>query len=180
MKIKFTIFIITAGILLSGCRDSSSANESPPPASTSEVAASLENEIPNIGALSSNVNLPPIPEKMTANATIAGIDSNNNGTRDELENIVYQGLNTLDNINPEAYNKVISIINMIQPQDPFLENSINEHEIYCSYKSLPEDVKIELPLSLLYSIVLDTQERVNGFNNSLVASTGSLGAESCE
>jgi hypothetical protein len=181
MKIKFTIFIFTAGILLSGCGGGSSGNETnTTPSTPEEAATALENQTQNIGELSSTVTLPPIPEKSIAKATVAGIDSDNDGTRDELENIAFQGLNTLEGVSAIAHDQVISIINMIQPQDPPVENSINEHDIYCSYKALPEDVKKELPLSLLYSMVLDTQERKNAFNSSLAASTGSLEAESCE
>ena len=181
MKTKLTIFIFTAGILLSGCGGGSSGNETNTnPSTPEEAATALENQTQNIGELSSTENLPPIPEKSTAKATVAGIDSNNDGTRDELENIAFQGLNTLEGVSTEAHDQVISIINMIQPLNPPVENSINEHDIYCSYRSLPEDVKKELPLSLLYSIVLDTQERKNAFNSSLAASTGSLEAESCE
>ncbi len=145
-----------------------------------DPAVLLENISNDAGGLSSSVELPAVPDNETAKLSITGIDYNNNGIRDELENITFQGLNTLPNINIDSYYQLLSIVDMIQPKSPIVENSINEHNIYCSYRLLSEGVKIELPLSLLYSIVLDTQERKNAFNSSLEESVVSLGEESCE
>ena len=72
-----------------GSSDNSSDNTVKTPA---EVASALETEMSNIGVLSRSVDLPLMPEKTASTSSIQGVDSNNNGTRDDLEQIAYQGL----------------------------------------------------------------------------------------
>ncbi|MEA2017918.1 MAG: hypothetical protein U9N59_05675 [Campylobacterota bacterium] len=158
-----------------GGSDSTNTSSSP-----EENAVALETQVQNIGTLSTETNVPDMPSEQDSKSTIRGIDSDNDGTRDDIEQLTYQSLNTMEGISSESYNKVISIMNMIQPKNPIVENSINKHEIYCTYRLLPDDIKKELPLDIIYSIVLNTQERKTAFTNSLEASIESLGAESCE
>ncbi|MCC4265422.1 hypothetical protein LL240_13310 [Oceanimonas baumannii] len=145
-----------------------------------EAALALELAMKNIGYLSGSVNLPPVPDDSKAIATVAGVDSNRNGTRDDLENIAYQAMNLQPGMNIDTYNQMISILNMIQPPSAPVENSINELAIYCAYQPVPDNVKRKLPLRFLYSIVLDTQARKHAFYSSLTPSARNLGAEACE
>jgi len=189
-KIVATSVVIGVMFMFIGCGGGSDGtinsggtnpNPSPNPVSAPEDAATLlESESKNIGNLVNVVDLPVMPTREIAKSSVAGIDANNNGTRDELEHIVFQGLNILPNVGRESYNQTLVVINMLQPKEPPVENSINEHDIYCSHRLLLDEIKEELPLEFLYNIVLDTQERKNAFNSSLQASIVSLGAESCE
>jgi len=142
------------------------------------TAISLEKNLQKIGTLVHKVDLPPEPS--APDHSIEGVDTNRNGARDDLEYITYQGLNSLDDITTSEYEKVLSVIKMIQPKNPPVANSINEHRIYCKYMELPKKIRDEMPLSFLYDIVLNTSERRTAFNASLQPSTVSSGAEICE
>lgn len=150
------------------------------PMTPEEAGLALEKAMKNIGNLAKVVTLPPHPDKTQAIATVEGVDANKNGTRDDLEHIAYQGMNLQKGVNLDTYNHMISIINMIQPPSPAVENSISELAIYCAYQAVPKNVKRKMPLSFLYSIVLDTQARKTAHYRSLTRSTHNLRAESCE
>lgn len=180
---NFLFLMIFITLFLQGCSSGSSDNEgdvSPSTVTQEERAQILETALPNLGDLSNTVILPAEPAEDEVKATVTGVDDNNNGVRDELEHIVYQGLNVVTDASSAEYDEVLQLVTMMQPQDPVVENSINEHEIYCSYTALSLTIKAELSLELLYDIVLDTQERKTRFNQSLRPSNYSLGAEVCE
>lgn len=149
------------------------------PMTPEQAGLALENAIKNIGYLAKVVDLPPLPDKTEAIKTVAGVDSNNNGTRDELEHITYQAIKLLHGVNIDTYNQMLSILNMIQPQNSAAESNISSLTIYCAYQSVPNNVKARLSLSFLYSIVLDTQPRKTAHYNSLAPSPHKLGPESC-
>ena len=150
------------------------------PMTPEEAALALDNALKKIGHLVNVVTLPPYPDEKQAVATVEGIDINNNGTRDDLEHIIYQGMNLLDGVTLDTYNHLISIINMIQPSDKAVENSISKVAIYCSYQALPENVKKEMPLGFVYMIVLDTQARKTAHYRSVMSAPRNLGPELCE
>jgi hypothetical protein len=176
MKTIISILIIFSLLIFSGCNSYTSESIE----EQQKFAEILKKESKNIGGLSNIVKLPIMPEEKIAKSNISGIDSNNNKIRDELEIIIFQGLNTLPNITIESYNEVLTIIKMIQPREISYKNSINKQKNYCSYKLLPNNIKKELPLELLYSIILDTSERKKIFTSSLETSTFNLEEEPCE
>jgi hypothetical protein len=184
INIKLFAFSITVLIAITGCSKvllkTNINNTATSGITTKEDAILLEHQSKNIGVLANKIDLPPVPEKNKAKRTVQGIDLNKNNTRDDLEQIAYQGLNLIDGVNIETYKQIISIMNMIQPKEPFIKNSINEHDIYCLYKKLPNKVKKELPLDFIYSVVLDTQKRRTTFKYSLTPSTVNLEAELCK
>ncbi|MFH6954157.1 hypothetical protein ACHSBP_13790 [Pseudoalteromonas sp. XMcav1-K] len=149
------------------------------PMTPEEAALALDNALKKIGHLVNVVTLPPYPDEKQAVATVEGIDINNNGTRDDLEHIIYQGMNLLDGVTLDTYNHMIYIINMIQPSDKAVENSISKVAIYCSYQALPENVKKEMPLGFVYMIVLDTQARKTAHYRSVMSAPRNLGPELC-
>lgn len=150
------------------------------PMTPEEAGLALRKAIKNAGYLAKVVTLPPKPDRELAIATVEGIDTNNNGTRDDLEHITYQGLNMLKGVNVDTYNHMISIINMIQPSAQVVENSISQVAIYCAYRTLPENVKKEMPLGFVYMIVLDTQARKTAHYRSVISAPRNLGPELCE
>ncbi len=150
------------------------------PMTPEEAGLALRKAIKNAGYLAKAVTLPPKPDRELAIVTVEGIDTNNNGTRDDLEHITYQGLNMLKGVNLDTYNQMISIINMIQPPAEAVENSINKVAIFCSYQALPENVKKTMPLRFVYMIVLDTQARKTAHYRSLISAPRNLGPELCE
>ncbi|WP_394225847.1 PKD domain-containing protein [Pseudoalteromonas spongiae] len=150
------------------------------PMTPEEAGLALRKAIKNAGYLAKFVTLPPKPDRDLAIATVEGIDTNNNGTRDDLEHITYQGLNMLKGVNLDTYNHMISVINMIQPSDKAVENSISKVDVFCSYQALPENVKKEMPLRFVYMIVLDTQARKTAHYDSLISAPRNLGPELCE
>ena len=85
----------------------------------------------------------------------------------------------LPDITKEQYEQVLRLVQYVEPQDPPVGESIDEQAVYCMYSALPSEVKDELPLSQVYTIVLDTQERVDAFNASSVPAVANLGAEVC-
>ncbi|MFH6954156.1 hypothetical protein ACHSBP_13785 [Pseudoalteromonas sp. XMcav1-K] len=149
------------------------------PMTPEEAGLALRKALKDAGYLAKVVTLPPKPDREFAIVTIEGIDTNNNGTRDDLEHITYQGLNMLKGVNLGTYNHMISIINMIQPPAEAVENSINKVAIYCSYQALPENVKKKMPLRFVYMIVLDTQARKTAHYRSVMSAPRNLDPELC-
>ncbi len=172
-SLGLSLAIITS-INFSGCGESGSK------INQTNKAASLAQEIQQLGKLSQEIDIPMMPLEEESKKTVKGVDLNKNGTRDDLEQITYQALNTLESINKESYDKVITVLNMIQPETTPVEDSIDKHKIYCTYRVLTENIKQELSLSFLYSLVLNTKERKTAFEKSLKPSVTSLGAETCE
>ncbi len=150
------------------------------PMTPEEAGLALRKAVKNAGYLAKVVTLPPKPDRELAIVTVEGIDTNNNGTRDDLEHITYQGLNMLKGVNLDTYNHMISIINMIQPPAEAVENSISKVAIFCSYQALPENVKKKMPLRFVYMIVLDTQARKTAHYDSLISAPRNVGPELCE
>ncbi|MEI4552159.1 PKD domain-containing protein [Pseudoalteromonas spongiae] len=150
------------------------------PMTPEEAGLALRKALKNAGYLAKVVTLPPKPDRELAIVTVEGIDTNNNGTRDDLEHITYQGLNMLKGVNLDTYNHMISIINMIQPPAKAVENSISKIAIYCSYQSLPENVKEKMPLRFVYMLVLNTQPRKTAHARSVMSAPRDLGPELCE
>ncbi len=150
------------------------------PMTPEEAGLALRKALKNAGYLAKVVTLPPKPDRELAIVTVEGIDTNNNGTRDDLEHITYQGLNMLKGVNLDTYNHMISIINMIQPPAVAVENSINKVAVFCSYQALPENVKKKMPLRFVYMIVLNTQARKTAHARSVMSAPRNLGPELCE
>jgi hypothetical protein len=166
------IFAICLTILFSGCGGGEKDK--------SVNSTNLENSIKNIGTLSKLITVPNMPERSQVDATIEGVDKNRNLIRDDLENISYQGLKSMENIDESQYEQVLKIIKMLQPKNPPVEKSINEHDIYCQYLLLSDNVQEELSLDFLYGIVLNTPQRKEAFRKSLQLSTINSGVEKCE
>ena len=142
-------------------------------------AENLERAIKEI-SLKLDSPLPQMPNVKLDSKTVLGIDSNENGVRDVNEVIIYQGLNLLIG-DKKIYYKVLRLIDMIEPaSEEIIPNSKDEHEIYCSYKKLPSIVQKELPLRLIYSVVLDTQKRKTVFYKSTKSTKYNHGKEECE
>ncbi|WP_394225845.1 PKD domain-containing protein [Pseudoalteromonas spongiae] len=150
------------------------------PMTPEEAGLALRKALKNAGYLAKVVTLPTKPDRELAIATVEGIDTNNNGTRDDLERIAYQAMNLLDGVTLDTYNQMISIINMIQPPAEAVENSISKVAIYCSYRTLPENVKKKMPLRFVYMLVLNTPARENAHYDSVISAPRDLGPELCE
>ena len=117
--------------------------------------------------------------------SIEGVDNNKNEVRDFIEIMIFRDFNLREKVTiVEDYHSVLKIIKMLQPKNPFVEKSIDEHDIYCQYQKLPDYIKGEFdwPLDFLKSFVLDTQDRKNAFVKSLTPDSGrwSYGEEQCE
>lgn len=163
-----------------GATNSDSLDITVVPMTPQELEIALKKVIKNIGNLAKVVELPPKPDRELAIATVEGIDTNNNGTRDDLERIAYQAMNLLDGVTLDTYNQMISIIDMIQPRADAVENNISKVAIYCSYQALPENVKKEMPLRFVYMLVLNTPARENAHYDSVISAPRNLGPELCE
>ena len=150
------------------------------PMTLEEAIVALKKVYKEIGNLAKVVELPPKPERELAIVTVEGIDTNNNGIRDDLEHITYQGMNLLDGVTLDTYNQMISIMNMIQPLAEAVKNSINKVAIFCSYQALPENVKKKMPLRFVYMLVLNTQARKTAHARSVISAPRNVGPELCE
>ncbi|TMO84676.1 PKD domain-containing protein [Pseudoalteromonas spongiae] len=162
-----------------GWVDSDSLDITVVPMTEEEAAVALRKALKEIGNLAKKVALPPKPDRELAIATVEGIDTNNNGTRDDLERIAYQAMNLQDGVTLDTYNQMISIMNMIQPPAEAVENSINKVAIFCSYQALPENVKKKMPLRFVYMLVLNTQARKTAHARSVISAPRNLGPELC-
>ena len=68
------------------------------PMTPEELSIALDKVIKKTGYLAKVVTLPPYPDEKQAVATVEGVDTNNNDTRDDLEHITYQGMNLLKGV----------------------------------------------------------------------------------
>jgi hypothetical protein len=124
-------------------------------------------------------SIPPEPDESIDDATVEGVDTNNNGVRDYHEN-QFKVINIIPGATEKDYDDTVALIRMMQPRDPAVPNSINEHEIYCAYTNLSDRVRDRWPLNRFYSTVLNTEARKLSFRDSLEPSSVSLGEEICE
>jgi len=164
------------GISMAGC----GGNSEPDEPSSKESEKILTDNVKQVGSLSESIVLPQYVERAVAKEDVQGVDINGNGTRDDLEHVVFQGIDMIEGVSDNNYAELLSLVNMIQPVTPPVENSIDKHKIYCAYISLPSDIKDELALSLIYTMVLDTEERRSAFKGSVKQSFSNLGGEVCE
>jgi hypothetical protein len=166
---------------MSACGSGSDGSPPQEPAKTQEEIFLTINEAEEkYGSLNHIVDIPSKPNRGDDTATILGIDANSNGVRDIHERIIYKSLTLIDSSDASSYNSVLNIIKMIQPKDPAEENSIDEHEIYCTYEALSDDIKNEFSLDFLTEMVIDTEMRRNAFYQSIKPSSVSLGEEICD
>ena len=159
-----------------------------------KAAETLENfdkalKLGKIGSLKEIAHELPIElteeEEKLDKESIEGVDNNKNEVRDFIEIMIFRDFNLREKVTiVEDYHSVLKIIKMLQPKNPFVEKSIDEHDIYCQYQKLPDYIKGEFdwPLDFLKSFVLDTQDRKNAFVKSLTPDSGrwSYGEEQCE
>lgn len=127
-----------------------------------------------------DITLPVKPTKLEAQATIEGVDRNNNQVRDDLEHVVYQILNFTQETELTAeYNQVLEVIKYIQPSQDNTQ-IIDQHDFYCKYVALPAVVKNNLSMGFLQNMVTDTEEREKAFFERLKRSEFSTDAEVCD
>jgi len=191
MKIKNT-YILLLALFLSSCGGSNSQSddtqstsvENTPIVQTQtltdeELAEQLREAMDNAGGLVNKVDRPIEPDRVIDSSTITGVDSNNNGTRDLIEIIAFQALNMIGGIEVGMYDETVAVMNMLQPQDPPIPNSINQIDVYCAFNELPAGVKRDLSFGLMKTVVLDTQARKVAYRASLEPSSVSLGEDEC-
>lgn len=181
-----TIGLLLLSMALTGCKDGGNGDKNSNDVISAENVVTAEQysqyidqRINSMSAISQLIEPPQEVDSSLDDATVSGIDSNNNGVRDNVEVGLYQALYLLPDITKEQYEQVLSLVQYVEPQDPPIAESIEEQTVYCMHSALPSEVKGELPLSQVYTIVLDTQERVDAFNASSVPVVANLGAEVC-
>lgn len=135
---------------------------------SSETPNEAEVLLKSLDHLKDKVTLPDLPSNMEQDATISGIDTNNNHVRDEIEQAIYQAVMFYDEVSADDYNSLIKIAKMFQPQAQPIPDSINQLEIHCEYISLPEKVRDIVSFKFLKLSTLNTKERERGYKESSV------------
>lgn len=172
---------ITTAIAGCGGEDSPSSSTSPTPSLTeAQYEEFVEESFTSSETISSFTTQPAEVDESIDSATIEGVDSDGNGLRDKNERIVYQALMFATGVDSEAYTELLNLVSYMSPKPQPVANSIDQAKIYCDYTALPDGIKLELSLDILYSMVLDTTERISAFNASAIEQTSSLGEEVCQ
>lgn len=115
------------------------------------------------------IKVPPLPDPKINDATQAGVDSNSNGIRDDVERILV----TEFGANKAEYDQAVIFAkaeqNLIVKQD---EESINTyiHAVYCETDLLDSGDRAD---KLTYAL-LNTEGRGNAYGNLLAGRGGSL------
>jgi len=115
------------------------------------------------------IKVPPLPDTKINDATQAGVDSNSNGIRDDVERLLVKEFGANKDKYDQAIKFAIAEQNLIVKQD---EASINEyiHAVSCSTLEVDEADKLTYTL-------LNTEGRGNAYGNLLAGKGGSMKCE---
>jgi len=122
-------------------------------------------------------SLPPAPETQVAKATVAGVDINSNGVRDDIERALAQGVAMIPSATASDYLKLLDVVKYLQPSET--EKTIDHKIYYCLYTGLPQKIQEKISSNLLRSMVIDTKDRAKIFVRQSINTSGNLGAEIC-
>lgn len=171
MRLSTGLALILLTSLVSGCGGGgkSEAVKEPTQAEVQEILAK------QITVASS---LPAAPDATASKASVAGVDTNSNGVRDDVEITTAQVLfDGPGGISAADYNQVLDIIKYIQPSET--TKTIDQRNFYCQYRALPEAVRSRLSMQMLINMVTDTRTRKQAYQSQSINTSGSLGAEYC-
>jgi hypothetical protein len=106
-------------------------------------------------------NLPADPGE-AGEATLAGIDTNENGVRDDLERAAALTASTEEN-----FTATIGLIEALQQTiNPSTDGTNVDqvtHSVYCAMRNRPESAEDDLPEEVLRLLVFDTRERKEAY-----------------
>jgi hypothetical protein len=127
------------------------------------------------------IEVPPEPNKALNDSTLAGVDSNKNGVRDDAE-IMIASLSSKDSFN----NYVLKIAQLetrlatetIDSQLTY--NSIINQEVCLNGKRPPSDKQIMSLVDIKNSIVNTRERSAKYTENSIKFNSGLVGVESCQ
>lgn len=128
------------------------------------------------------IAVPPAPDAAANNATLAGVDSNGNGVRDDAERLV-AGFSKKDTF--ESYALQISrLVQRLATESISSQSEYNEikNQIFCLDSKRPKQEQEILSLQDIKSSVVNTRDRsINFTQNETKYSYGwlSLGATTC-
>ncbi len=118
------------------------------PATTSSTSTTTELEVIN------GIKVPPMPETTANNATVAGIDVNANGVRDDVERLVAEEFGGNDKLYQETMTYFVNL------QRGVLNPSPENARIYAKSLACFSDLK-QLAKSRIEASTLNTRERVD-------------------
>lgn len=178
---KQLLAILVSALTLAGCGGESGNSTKPSTIdSQAQYQSALSVALSKAGSMREVVTQPPAPDESIDLATVDGVDSNNNGYRDSNERLAWQALDIIPEATELDYQQLLSVMAKLEPSEPSVANSIDEHEIYCEYTALKTEIKDRLTLEMLYDAVLDTDLRRESFYESVKPMTSSLVAEVCQ
>lgn len=154
---------VSCVFLIAACSggSNSSADEKKPPTGTEPTTPSQPvNDIIN------GIKVPPLPDPKINDATQAGVDSNSNGIRDDVERLLVKEFGANKDKYDQAVKFAVSEQNLIVKQD---EASINEYINAVSCSTLEADEADKMTYTLL-----NTTGRANAYGNLLAGRGGSM------
>jgi hypothetical protein len=123
--------------------------------------------------------LPPAPEFQNARASVAGVDVNANGVRDDIEiSLAKTALHDGGTASSSDFSKLLEVVKIIQPSET--SKTLDHRKFYCAYRSMPNAVKERVSAAMMIALVTDTAARKKAYAEQSTNTSGSLGAESCE
>ncbi|MBW6519984.1 MAG: hypothetical protein K0A99_03095 [Desulfoarculaceae bacterium] len=138
-----------------------------------EVVNGGTNDVINDGdEVINGVKVPPVPDATANQETVAGVDANNNGVRDDVERMIATEFGSDQNFYPKAMNYAIAEQAAILTPTP--ENiSASLDQIRCE-----SDDQVLNDLSKISDALLDTPERCNAYANAFAGAVFS--SEGCQ
>lgn len=142
------VCIVVLPILLSACGGGSSSSSTPAANSASTI---------------NGITVPPAPDSVANNATLAGVDSNNNGVRDDVERLI-----AITNSSTSQQRKTTSRISAAMKAQIALTATIQNSSDYRKYECNVTDLGAEDGV-VLHHAIFNTKERRELYKNSLPA-----------
>jgi hypothetical protein len=178
---KLLLIHILGLIILSACGGGSSTGGSGSSTATATATeATKENLLIAMAPKTSSIALlPPAPDIQAAKSSIAGVDTNTNGVRDDIEILLAKAtMHEAGAASSADFSKLLDIVKLIQPSEA--TKTIDIKKFYCMYQSMPSSIKGKISASMLITLVTDTTKRKKMYAEQSINTSGSLGAEICE
>ncbi|MCY9874013.1 hypothetical protein [Vibrio barjaei] len=125
----------------------------------SEYDAAIERRLLEYAAVNAFYQAPPVPDGAVDDATLLGVDVNENGVRDALEILAYRTVLYMGHIEEREFDDLLSYVSYLQPR----AEPIFESELSCRYLMITPEVRSELNLVELKELALDTEVRQRRF-----------------
>lgn len=123
-------------------------------------------------------SLPPPPDPVAAKKSIAGVDVNENGVRDDLElSLAEITLYAKGRVTHADFYQLLEVVKFLHPSEKV--KVINLSRFYCDYRMLDAGIQKRISESMMINLVTNSIARKNAFFRQLANAADVMDAGNC-